>query len=103
VIKIRARAQAPERLILTVANTAGDPEPLDFTTVTAVVLLVQRPNGARDTWAVTIQGQTSGLLTLERVWSLPDLETQGRYTVEVQMTVPSGIRRAGPLTIDAIP
>lgn len=89
---LRAKAQPPERLRISITNDDDDPEPLDFTTVSSALILVTRPNDSVE-WTTTIVSMTADTLLLEHVWSLGDLPLPGCYVFDVHMVVPSGIRR----------
>jgi hypothetical protein len=95
---VLAGARSPEQIRLTITNVGGDPEPLDFTTVTAIALLITRPDGSRVTWSTATESQTDTELVLVHVFDADGLEVDraGAYGVAVDMTVPAGIRRTGP-------
>lgn len=89
---LRAKAQPPERLRISIVNDDDDPEPLDFTTVISATIVTTRPNDSVE-WGTTIVSVTTGTLLLEHVWALGDLSLPGCYVFDVHMVVPSGIRR----------
>lgn len=99
-VSVRAGAQSPERLRVTVENAALEPNPLDLTLVTAVSITATRPDGRRENWAMTITDQATDSLVVERVWLINDVFAAGLYSIDVIMTVPAGIRRAGPTVLE---
>jgi hypothetical protein len=94
-----AGAQAPERYEVTITNPVGDPSPLDFTTVSAVRLLVRTPRAADVVWPVTVVSQTTSTLVVRHLFELQDVGLPGAYQVLAELTVPDGIRRAGPAVL----
>jgi hypothetical protein len=94
-----AGAQAPERLKLTITNAQLASEPLDLSTVTAVSLQVTRPSGVVVTWSTTIDTQTSTSLVVLHTFAAPDVPTAGEYGILILLTVPTGVRRAGPSSL----
>jgi hypothetical protein len=100
---VRAGAQAPERVRMSVANTSGDPEPLDLSTVTAVTVRVTRGSYTPVTWECDTLSHSSTLIELERVFDPSDVEFPGRYRLDFILAVPSGIRRAGPVYLTVTP
>lgn len=99
---IQAGAQAPERLRIVVSNAALEPEPLDLSTVTAVSFLVVTPRGDRRVWAAAITAQSASALTTEHVFEINDVYAGGSYQIDLQLTTPDGIRRAGPTALQVI-
>lgn len=99
-VSVQSGAQAPERLRVTIANAALEPNPLDLTTVTGVSISATRPDGRHETWATAITTQAADSLIVERVWLINDIYAAGLYRVDVILTVPSGIRRAGPTVLE---
>ncbi len=97
---IQAGAQAPECIEFSIANPALASQPFDLTSVTAASVRVLRPDGRVATWAVDIVAQTAELLTLRHTFALDDVYLGGQYRVSVDMTVPAGVRRAGPTMIE---
>lgn len=89
---------------MSIANAAADPEPLDLSTVTAVTVRVTRPVYPQPAvWVAIILTQTSTLIELEKVFELADVEAFGAYRIEFLLTVPGGVRRAGPVTLNVEP
>lgn len=97
---VQAGAQAPERLRVTIENAALEPNPLDLTTVTACAITATRPDGRRETWSTLITTQVADQLIVERVWLLNDVFLAGRYHLDINLTIPGGVRRAGPTVLD---
>lgn len=103
-LQVRAGAQAPERLRLEVTNPPLAAEPLDLNTVSAVRLAVVTPDGRSLDWDSTHALETiESVLTLVVVheFAFVDIEQPGPYKLELLLTVPSGIRRAGPTVLQA--
>lgn len=96
-IAILVNPQAPERLRIRISNPAAASEPLDLTTVTAVVMKVRHTMSGEQTWAADILSQEANLLLLEHVWALGEVSYAGSYRIDLELTVPAGVRRAGPL------
>jgi len=70
---------------------------LVMTTVTAVTFDVKQPDGTMVVWGGTILvGATATLLRAQHVFSLPDTIQIGKYVLMAYLTVPGGVRRAGP-------
>lgn len=97
-----AGAQAPEALEISVSNVGGAADPLDLSTVTEAEFAVTTPTGRRVTWATTIASQSAAALVLQHVFALADVDTPGPYRITVYMTVPGGVRRAGPTTLQVV-
>lgn len=102
-VTIYARARAPEKLAITVnAGSSG----LDLTTVTQVDFEVTNTASKRQvTWRSTIQGgATSSQLVAKHTWDANGDETAAAVTLRIfaLLTVPGGIRRAGPFTLNII-
>lgn len=100
---VRAGAQAPERLTLRVEDAAGDPDPLDLSTVTSVTLSVRHPNGKNVAWPVTILEQDATHILVEHEYALTDVWDPGSYELSIKLAVPSGVRRAGPSVLTVLP
>ena len=100
-VSVQAGAQAPERFQIQVAAAPGDTEPLDLTTVSAASLRVTGPDGQAVTWSCTTVSVTSLLLVLEHVFAASDVGARGQYSIVVQLTVPTGVRRTGPIILNA--
>jgi hypothetical protein len=82
-----------------VTNAELETEPLDLLTVTAAAFEVTRQDGTRQTWAVDIAEQTEILLVLDHEFAITDVDQAGRYSIAIVLTVPAGIRRAGPTVL----
>lgn len=100
---VLAGAQAPEALRVTVSNAGAASDPLDLTTVTAAELSVQRPDGQRVTWEATIASASATELVLEHVFDAIDVDARGQYRITIALTVPGGVRRAGPTVLQVVP
>ena len=98
-VSVQAGAQAPERLRITVQNAALEPSPLDLTLVTAVTIDVTRPDGRHETWLTTITGQDAASLVVEHIFAVNDVFASGTYHLDLNMSIPAGIRRAGPTVL----
>lgn len=101
-MSVLAGAQAPEVLRLNVENAEAASEPLDLTTVSAVSLSVTQPDGRRVTWAAEIESATEDLLVLEHEFAAVDVEQPGNYAIVILLTVPGGVRRAGPTSLPVV-
>lgn len=99
---IQAGAQAPEQLRIEITNAALAPEPLDLTSVTAVSFLVVTPRGDRRAWTASIEAQTADQIDAVHVFYVNDVYAGGSYQIDVQLMTPSGIRRAGPTSLQVI-
>lgn len=96
-------AQAPEALSVEV--TSDDIVDLDLTSVTAVSLAVNKPGmewNDETSWPVAIDTQTTTVLSVHHDFAVADVDTLGAYRVMIVMSVPTGIRRAGPIYFEGI-
>ncbi len=91
-------ALAPERVEVTIANADLASAPLDLSTVTAVNLDVRTPS-QRFTWALTITAQSSTQIVGYHEFAAGDVGGAGDYKVIANLTVPGGVRRAGPTVL----
>jgi hypothetical protein len=89
-------------LRISVSNAELAPEPLDLTIVTAAAFAVTTPRGDRVVWAAEITEQTATLLILEHAFAINDVNAAGRYQINIQLTVPDGVRRAGPTSLQVV-
>lgn len=96
-IAILVNPQAPERLRIRISNPTGSSEPLDLSTVSDVALKVRHPTSGEQTWTAEVLTQTADLLLLEHVWALGEVSYPGDYRIDLELTVPGGVRRAGPV------
>lgn len=96
--RVLTGALAPECLTLPVENASFEDEPLDLTTVTGWSLLVGMPDGFV-TWSVTVDSVSADRAVLRHVFAQGDTDQIGTYKIMVLMTVPGGVRRAGPSTL----
>jgi hypothetical protein len=101
--EVRAGAQAPERLTLRVEDAVGDSEPLDLSTVSAVRLEVRKPDGVTVVWPVDILQQEADHILVEHEYLVTDVWVPGTYQLRVFLTVPDGVRRAGPGMLQVLP
>lgn len=92
-------ALAPERVVVTIDNAELASSPLDLSTVTAVALDVRAPS-QRFVWALTITSQTSTRIVGYHDFAEGDVGEAGNYKIMAQMTVPGGVRRAGPSVLE---
>lgn len=98
--EIYQNAYAPESLVLIVTNGSSG---VDMTTVSAVSMSVQKPDGSTTTWTASISGATTSQLTATH--NMPaspgpsDVTLVGEYSVVVVCTLPSGIIRSTPLLL----
>ncbi len=96
-ISIQVDPQAPERLRIRISNPTAEAEPLDCTTVTAAVLKARHWRSGEHVWSATILTAQTNLLLLEHVWALGEVSYPGDYRIDIELTVPPGVRRAGPV------
>jgi hypothetical protein len=97
---VLAGAQAPESLRIEIANADLEGAPLDLSTVSQVDFLVVKPSGERVIWATTITAQSTTALNADHSFALNDVLIAGFYQIDVRLTVPGGVRRAGPTTLE---
>jgi hypothetical protein len=101
-VSVLRGARAPERFQIAISNAELAAEPLDLTTVTAFALQVTNPKGEASAWSVdVVDAAAADLVTLEHVFDADgaEVELPGNYSLLISMTVPSGVRRAGPTTL----
>lgn len=98
-IPIQVDPQAPERLRIRVSNPTAASEPLDLAQVSGVAGKVRHPVSGEQVWAFEILSQASNLLLLEHVWALGEATHTGTYRIDLELSVPEGIRRAGPVLV----
>jgi hypothetical protein len=91
-------ALAPERVEVTITNAALASAPLDLSTVTAVNLAVRSPVQSF-TWALTVTSQSTTEIVGHYAFGEGDVGAAGDYDVTVLLTVPGGVRRAGPTVL----
>jgi predicted RNA-binding protein with PUA domain len=53
-------------------------------------------------WDATIESQTADQINALHVFGVNDVYAGGSYQIDVQLTVPAGIRRAGPTALQVI-
>lgn len=99
--RIYAGAAAPEGLRVVVRRGQTT---VDLSTVTAATLALRDALGNAATWSATIVEQSAERLVLEHVFDVFGRETMrvGRYRAFAMLTVPAGVRRAGPFTVSVV-
>lgn len=102
-IALLVNPQAPERLRIRISNPNAAAEPLDLSTVLAAVLKVRHWTSGEQVWAAEILSQSSNLLLLEHVWALGEVSYPGEYRIDLELIVPDGVRRSGPVFLQVIP
>lgn len=91
-------ALSPERVEVTIDNAALASTPLDLSTVTAVDLDVRTPV-QRFTWPLVVTSQSATQIVGTYDFQEGDLGAAGDYKIMALLTVPSGVRRAGPTVL----
>jgi hypothetical protein len=100
-VSFLAGAKAPERFRLTIENSPSDPDPLDLSTVISVTMTATCQDLINSVWPVSVVAQSSNALTIEHVFDSygAEIERTGIYRLNLELTVPTGVRRAGPTTL----
>lgn len=91
-------AKAPEAYVLNIVP--GD-SGVDLSTVTDAGFSVRLPSGSETTWAGSMSNQAAATLRVTHTFDSGGTETAttGRYVVYAVLTIPSGIVRTEPLTL----
>lgn len=91
-------AVAPEAYVLDLTPGSSG---VDLSTVTASLLIVQKPNGAETTWTAVESNKTSTTLTLTHAYGEEDVDLAGEYVIYASLTIPSGTVRSEPQPLTA--
>ena len=91
-------ALGPERVEVTIDNAELASSPLDLSTVTDVDLDVHAPN-QRFTWPLTVTTQSADVIVGYYEFAEGDVGGAGDYRITALLTVPGGVRRAGPTVL----
>lgn len=75
---------------------------IDMTTVTAVSLEVQKPDGTTTTWTASISTSSTSSLTYLHTFATGEITTAGDYRVVAVLTVPAGTVRAFAVNVNAV-
>lgn len=76
-----------------VATRRNDEDTFDFTTVSAAVMKITKPDGTKATWTTGLTAQSATGLTARHLFADGDLDQVGSYRVWLLMTVPGGNAR----------
>ena len=100
-ITVYRGAQAPEALAVSIARGKSN---LDLSTVSAVSFIVRDEAGIERTWTTTVTGQSVTQLTATHVFASDgtDVPDAAVYRVMPHLTVPGGIRRCVPFSLQVL-
>jgi hypothetical protein len=97
--RVLARARvgglSPERFSFTLTKENADW--LDLTTISALVLLVQKPSGALQTWTCTVISTTEDEAVCAHLFVANDLDEDGDYRLTPKATVTAADAGIGPV------
>ena len=91
-------ALAPENVQITITNAALASAPLDLSTVTTITLDVDAPSQSFS-WAAQIMSQSATEIVCKHEFAEGETGEAGDYKIMVILTVPGGVRRAGPTVL----
>jgi hypothetical protein len=100
-ITVYRGARAPEALAVTITRGRSN---LDLTSVSAVTLVVRDEQGTERSWTASVSGAAADQLTATHVFSSDgtDVPVAKVYRVMPQLTVPGGIRRCVPFSLQVL-